>query len=49
MRHSVNPGYLKKLRGEWQLTLPLKRKFFVVVSAAKPEERVQAERHILIR
>lgn len=42
MCHDVNSGYLEKLRGEWQLTLPLKKKFFVVVCAAKPAEWVQA-------
>lgn len=44
MCQDVNSGYLEKLRGEWQLTLPLKKKFFIVISAAKPAERVQAER-----
>lgn len=52
MCHDVNSGYLEKLRGEWQLTLPLKKEILhsrFCCEACSASSGRETQRHILIR
>lgn len=53
MCHDVNSGYLEELRGEWQLTSPLKKEIlhsrFCCEACGASSGRALTHRHILIR